>query len=163
MKKLVILNSPSGVGKTTYAKKLQQEYNARGIYCYILSTDNYWIRPDGNYAWYPNEIEAAHAWNFAKFSDFVLSEEIQIIGSICILDNTNIRFDYFERYVDLALRSKWEVEIIRLDCPYSAKELAYRNIHKVSEKTLQKQISRWQSNEEMQSQLNKKKEQYGLL
>ena len=162
MSKLTIMSGPSGVGKSTLAQDMCRALHSVNKYCFIFSTDRYFIRPSGIYAWAAKELGAAHAWNFAKFSEFVQDSDFSKADVVAIIDNTNLRWDDFKKYVELALLSKWDVEIIRVDCPYTDEELFKRNTHGVPVETIHRQREKWQSKEHFNNQLQLLKDKLGV-
>lgn len=161
MSKLVILSAPSGTGKSTLAKDMALALHSQGKICYILSTDNYWIQ-DGEYKFNPKMLGAAHEWNFQKFKNLVQEEDLLSNDITVIIDNTNLRWSEFSKYIETALLSKWDIEITKLSCPYTDEELFKRNIHNVPVETIHRQRERWQPSEHFQNQLEILKKKLGV-
>lgn len=158
MSKLIILSSPSGCGKSTLAKDIVRALHSQGKTCQIFSTDSFWIRATGTYDFNPRLLEEAHQYNFDKFKSFLEDSDFQKVDCTAIIDNTNLRFSEYQKYVELALRSKWEVEINRLNCPYTDEDLFHRNIHKVPLEVIHRQRERWENLESMQNSLARLRE-----
>lgn len=154
MPKLLILSGVSGSGKSTVAANVARALHADNKDCHILSADNYFIRPDGVYSWYARELHNAHQWCYDKFRFLVedYTNNKWLIGTV-VLDNTNLRFDEFKNYVELALKNNWEVEIVRIECGLTPEELAGRNRHNVPLETIKRQLARLETNEELQTKL----------
>lgn len=155
---LIICSGPSGSGKTTLANQLKEDYN----YCEILSTDDYWLRPDGTYSWNARELEQAHEWNYKRFVDIMnnINDAYEYLEAV-IIDNTNLRFSDFRRYVKLALQNGWEVKIVRPETEWmdNPEELFKRNVHDLPMNAIERQLARMQSIEELQEELVKLKEE----
>jgi tRNA uridine 5-carbamoylmethylation protein Kti12 len=154
MSKLIICSGPSGSGKSTLAQNIVRALHEERKVAVIFSTDNYWIRPDGRYDWNPRLIKEAHEWNYAKFREFCTDSVFNLTDVTAIIDNTNLKFDEFKRYVRLALDHEWSIEIKRVDSGLSVDELAERNIHKVPLSSIAKMVEKWESQEDMDVQLS---------
>lgn len=104
MKKVIIMRSPSGGGKSTKARELKRKYEDMGMSVSIHSTDDLFIQ-DNVYKSDPSKIKQNHDKNFDNFRNSLRSG-INII----IVDNTNINSFEYERYVNEARRNGYEVE-----------------------------------------------------
>jgi adenylate kinase family enzyme len=161
MSKLIILTGAAGSGKSTLARNMIEDFLERGVYVnYILSTDNYFVRPDGRYMWYAQELEQAHEHTFQTFKDIV--EEVGCETDPMweppenvILDNTNLVFRDIERYAKLAFQNGWEVEIVEPQTQWAndAEELFRRNTHGVPFKTIERQLARKEPIEALRTKL----------
>jgi hypothetical protein len=147
------MSGPSGVGKSTMAMDIVRTMQSVGKTCVIFSTDNYWIRPDGRYDWNFTLIEEAHEWNYKKFAEFVTNEDFQKHDVTAIIDNTNLKFFEYQRYVFLAQKHGWSIELKYVNCPFTAEQLALRTTHNVPLKSIQRMLDRWESKEEMERQI----------
>lgn len=153
MPKLFIMRGLPGSGKSTLAKALEIECEKKGVYkTVILSTDDYWVRPDGEYDFNARLLEQAHEWTFRQFARIVSEFEgnYSAVGNV-ILDNTNVRLVDFKRYTDLAIENSWEVELHEPITPwkFDVEELSKRNQHSVPLKTIERMLSRWEKSEDI--------------
>lgn len=154
MSRLIVMVGESGSGKSTLAQNMKLILNAEGKTCVILSTDNYWIRPDGTYSFNVRELEQAHQWNFDKFKQIFEDEDLNNNDITVIIDNTNLRFSEYERYARLAVSSGWKIEVIYMPI-LSEEELFKRNRHNVPLETIRRQLSRRESKGLMIEQIAK--------
>lgn len=81
-----------GAGKTTKAKELSKEYSA-----IICSADDY-FEEDGKYNFNPSKLGQAHQECFDKFKDSISKSKNVII------DNTNLRPQDIEKYLDYIVK-----------------------------------------------------------
>lgn len=162
MSKLVIISAPSGTGKSTLANNMVKSLHSQGKYAFIFSTDNFWKTPSGDYNFNAALLGKAHDWNYNKYKDFVQDSDFSNQDVVAIIDNTNLQWKEFSRYIELALLSKWEVEIIRLECPYTDEELFKRNVHSVPVEVIHRQRERWQSREYFNNELERLKQKLGV-
>ena len=129
MKKLILIRGVPGSGKSTLAKSIWDESDT-GIH---LETDQYFIRPDGSYAWYAAELSKAHAWCFdlaAKFMKFDAASPI-------VVSNTFTRLREMQPYVDAAKAAGYTVEIITCTGEYE-------NVHGAPEEVVQRMRDRFE-------------------
>ena len=148
MKKLYVCRGISGSGKSFLAEQLYQKYYQNWAVVEIFSTDNYWLRPDGVYDWNRKLLTVAHNWNYNKFAEFTLasSRYSQNDTYVAILDNTNVNFSEFEKYISLAIASGFEIEIVEpsTEWRYDVNECASKNSHGVPLETIQRMKDRWE-------------------
>lgn len=137
MKTLYILIGASGSGKSTLAKQIRETCSLRGHSIIVLSTDNYFMK-DGEYRFSFAELSRAHQWNFNRFL-IAVEEQFQTI----VLDNTNVAFSHFQRYVDKAIESGYNVEYCspRTSWAEDLEVLNCKNVHQVPKETLAKQLA----------------------
>ena len=151
MYKLVILRGIPGSGKSTIAKKLVEKE-----YSHILSTDDFFIRPNGYYDWNPKLIKEAHEWNFTRFVYSPLFAQI-------IIDNTNTTYWEIKRYVEYIHYNNIKSEITIIEpgtwWKFNAEECAKRNSHGVPKETIEKMIARWEPSEKIVTQI---KDEFGI-
>lgn len=89
MKRVVIfMRAIPGAGKTTKAKQLSKEYKAT-----ICSADDY-FDVNGKYVFEPSKLGQAHEECFEKFKKSMSG------GKNVIIDNTNLRPQDVEKYLD---------------------------------------------------------------
>lgn len=135
MNTLYIMHGLPGSGKST--KVLQLVYQLEDLQrtVYTLSTDNYWVRPDGYYDFNVTRLKEAHEWNFNRFIHII--EKIRgidiHIGRIdIIIDNTNLSLADCRKYLD-----NWpkdgKIELVESDAEwrYDVEECFKRNTHGV--------------------------------
>lgn len=152
--KLIIMRGLPGSGKSTLVKNLYHDAD-------IFSTDNYWLRPDGTYDFNVKLLGKAHEWNFNCFSKWVHTgfSFSNVIGcsNIAVIDNTNITFKEFEKYVVLAQENNIEIDIVEpaTAWAFNAEECFKRNKHGVPLETIQRMLSRWESIDDIWKQIGK--------
>lgn len=136
-----------GSGKSTLARKLVGEWFEGNIY----STDEYWYRPDGYYDFNINRIGQAHEWNFKRFSEFL--HNATVIGVMSplpdlVIDNTNLDVRSVKPYVDKAVQSGYNVELVEPDTEwrYDVDECTKRNTHRVPRETIANMLAKLQAN-----------------
>ncbi len=106
-RKLYIMRSPTGGGKSTKAATLVPEGH-------IFSTDEYWYkRGNGKYAFEATLIGKAHQWNIDRVEKAMQDE----MTPICV-DNTNISQRERKPYTRLAGMFGYKVEIVHPDSPW---------------------------------------------
>jgi len=151
MSKLIIMNGVSGSGKSTLAEELCEDKDDS----FILSTDRYWIRPDGIYDWNPKLLGRAHQWNFDKFQSVIRVYKPKLV----IIDNTNLRFDDFKAYAKLAFKNGWTVEIVEpsTEWKYNAQMLFEKNTHNVPLATIERMLEKREPIETLREKLEQLK------
>ncbi len=151
-KYFVIMRGVSGSGKSTYAKKLQamvwkfsQPPRKTSFMwmnlCAIISADNYFIHPDGEYHFNGRLLGAAHAWCFSE------AKRLMEIGvQVLILDNTNTQRWEYEKYIEAAKLFNYKVKerIIGQFDEESLKLYASRNAHGVPQEAIDKMAKRFE-------------------
>ncbi len=145
MRKVYLTHGLPGSGKSFRAKQLLDEFG--GI---ILSTDNFWIRPNGLYDFRIDLLGQAHQWNQKRFE-----EEIDKRTNNIIVDNTNISWKECKPYATYAIQNGYTVEIVEPKTPwkYDLDECAKRNTHRVTKEIIENMWSRWQTSEHIISQM----------
>ena len=133
-KVLILLRGISGSGKSTLGKQLMGDGQ-------IFSTDDFFMQED-EYKFNPSQLGNAHQWN--------LDRTIASMGrgeSPIIVDNTIIQAWEAKRYVQAAIEHGYKVEVAEPDTPwkFDAEELAKRNTHGVSLKSIQRMINKWET------------------
>jgi 2',3'-cyclic-nucleotide 3'-phosphodiesterase len=143
MKKVFILKSWPGSGKSFLCNQIQQKYGPEN--CVVCSADNYFIGVDGVYRFDFNKLGDAHAM---CRSTFVKAAEKNI--PIIITDNTNIKYSDFRDYIVWGAIAGYEINLIEPNTPWrnNAKECAKRNQHGVSEEMILNKMKNYQSCEE---------------
>lgn len=112
-----IMRGIPGSGKTTYARALFPG----GL---ILSADDWFTSPDGEYRCDDAQRAAAHADCRTRFLRALGREE-----SLIVVDNRSIRRWEIEGYLVPAQMRGYDVEIITVFCPLPL--ALHRNIHRV--------------------------------
>ena len=138
MRKFIILKSLPGAGKSFLAKQLQQELG--GV---IVSTNNYWVRPDDIYDFNYKLLGQAHKWNYDQFV-----QKVDARINVIILDNTNITYKEFKNYVQYA-KHDYDIEIREptTEWKYNVAECFKRNSHNVPLTSIENMWSRWETTE----------------
>jgi predicted kinase len=135
--KLIIMRGLPGSGKSTKARETQNKMlqlaDARGHI--IVSTDDYWIRPDQTYDWNPKLLGKAHEWTRARAQVNMCLRDTHVI-----LDNTNIKKRDYQAYIDIAEKYNYCVEeiIIGEFTDEACQLYASRNTHGVPLETIQR-------------------------
>lgn len=125
----------SGSGKSTKARELCEGYGS-----VVCSADEYFMA-DGEYKFDPAKLGQAHAWCQGRFSA-ALEANVDVV----VVDNTNTRRWEYERYVKLAEKAGYEVELVKVGSldEESLKLYADRNRHGVGPDIIQKQAERFE-------------------
>lgn len=145
-KKLILMRSKSGGGKTTLANKIKEENSKEKIYTAILSTDDFWGQ---GYDFNPNLLGKAHAWNQNR------AKEALTAGVACvIIDNTNTTWKECKPYVLMAKEFGYKVEQA-IPEPVSIEVAFQRNVHGVPLDVVRKQEARFESFESVQEKIGK--------
>lgn len=103
-----ILRGPSGSGKSTHAKTLENESTK------ICSADYFWLDSNGFYNFDSNKLSEAHKSCFEDFKKFVNA------GFNVVIDNTNIKYSDFTKYIDYLILNNnqnnfiYSVELIEI-------------------------------------------------
>ena len=153
MQKLIILRGCPGCGKSTLAQQFikdyqlscwnneQSEYINLSKYSYvILSADDY-FKCGNQYLWRPHYLHAAHK-RCEELCNIAMYEKIPLI----IIDNTNTVYSQYKRYIKMAELYLYDIEIHSLyTSGFTAKTLAERNTHNVSEEKIQEMIDKYQT------------------
>jgi len=128
-KRLILMRGLPGSGKSTKAKAIP---HAR-----VMSTDDYWIRPDGKYDWNAKLIFDAHRWNQRR-----VEESMQFWYPTIVVDNTNIRIAHMLPYYDLAREYSYEVDLMWSDTSWAwdPEECMKRCTHNVPLESIKKML-----------------------
>jgi ribosomal protein L7/L12/predicted kinase len=124
--KVIIMMGLPGSGKSTWAKSVQ----GRKV---IVSSDNYFTDPDGNYNW---TIEEAHKGHedclrrfIHEFQSGPPSGDPPKPPEVIIVDNTNVRIHDISPYIRIAQAYGCDVEVKYMDTNVDNSKT--RNIHGV--------------------------------
>ncbi|XP_071957099.1 NEDD4-binding protein 2-like 1 [Antedon mediterranea] len=120
-KVLCLMRGLPGSGKTTLARKLQRE----GA---IYSTDDYFMKRNGDYEYKRELLTKAHEWNQKRVYE-ALEKGITPV----IVDNTNIQKHEMRPYIDMAKKMNYHVVIREPDTSWkrNPNQLAKRCVHGV--------------------------------
>jgi len=98
-KKLIIMRSPSGAGKSTLA----QELGSGGV---VLSTDDFFTTPEGEYQFNLRNLGKAHKWNQDRAAK-AMEEGISPV----VIDNTNVKAFEIRSYLLAGKKYGYEMEM----------------------------------------------------
>jgi adenylate kinase family enzyme len=133
IKTCIIMRGPTGSGKSTVTKKLGKIIPSIKIH----STDNLFM-VNGKYEFDPSKLEEFHNQNFQNFKKDIL-DNVQGI----IVDNTNILYYEYGRYIELA-RNNGYVTVI-LQCKKLEPEvLLARTTHNVPINSIIAKLKKYQ-------------------
>lgn len=153
MRTVYILRSLPGAGKSYLAKQLIEKYS--GV---ILSTDDYWIRPDNIYDFNYKLIGAAHDWNKNRFLN-----ELEKKTHVIIIDNTNTTWKEIKFYALHAVRNEYIVHVCEPETTwrYDVEECFKRNTHNVPKESIQKMLDRFESTQDIENKILELRTQIG--
>ena len=117
---LILVRGPSGSGKSTYAKTLTGTH---------IETDDYWLRPDGEYDFNYKLLKQAHAWCREEV-EYAMEFQVNVIVA-----NTFTQLWEMQPYLDMAEENGYEVKVYRMTNQYG-------NTHGVPKDVVQKQTDR---------------------
>ncbi|XP_035222464.1 uncharacterized protein LOC118195279 isoform X2 [Stegodyphus dumicola] len=137
---LIILRGLPGSGKSSLARKMKFS----GA---VFSTDDFFYKK-GKYAFDPNQLTEAHAWNKIRTRN-ALEKGVTPV----IIDNTNTEVWEMVPYIFLGKKFNYEIVILEPNTPwkFNVKELAKRNKHHVSKEKIAKMKERYQRNVNVES------------
>jgi len=136
-KTLLILRGVSGAGKSTYARKLQQEVPGS----VIVSADQYFMNEKGEYKFDPSKLGQAHAQS--------LDTAIKAMkdgAPLVIVDNTNTQRWEFQKYVDAANDLGYNVDY-KMIGGLSKEDVdlyTQRNVHGVPRGAIERMVQRFE-------------------
>ncbi len=147
MKKVIVLSGVSGVGKSTYAKKLCDE-SSHYTTCTIVSADDFFTTTYMNgekevseYNFDPSKLSLAHGECFRAFINALLS--CPGLSGLVVVDNTNTTSEEIAPYILGAQAYGWDVEIVTLYPAHTTIDECYaRNVHGVGFAAVEAQGSR---------------------
>jgi hypothetical protein len=90
----------------------------------------YFIDRDGNYAFNPSLLHAAHVWCLDRTTAFLIG------GTSVIVTNTFTTMKEMQAYLDVARRFGLKLDVIEMRSQYGS-------IHGVPEATMEKMRKRW--------------------
>lgn len=149
-KKLYIMMSIPGGGKSTKAKKLAPPEH-------ILSTDSFHM-VNGEYKWKSETMHIAHQWNQSSCEFFMKAGKTPLV-----IDNTNLSPKERKPYINLARFYGYDIEIVHPDSPWfldvlprlrtktftdeDVKLFAEKNVHSVPEEAIRRMMNNWNESE----------------
>lgn len=152
IKKLIFTRGLPGSGKSTYAYELKEKHHDS---CFIYSTDDYWLRPDGEYDFNFELLGKSHAWNQRRADETMEEEMDSEYDTVIVIDNTNTTFQEMKPYIESALSCGYEIEFVIPQTPWKwdVEECFKRNGHGVPYATILKMLKRFEDNEVCQRKL----------
>lgn len=145
MSTLYIVRGVSGSGKTTLARQLSKSL---GLEHY--EADQFFEKADGSYHFDPRDLPTAHA---ACLENACYA--IRHLGG-CIVSNTFTRLWEMRPYLDFATERKANIRIITC-------RGRYQNVHGLTEDAIEKQLARFQSNQDIAKELNYDRVRFGRI
>jgi predicted kinase len=141
VKKISVMRGIPGSGKSTYARRIQQEANAvhqqeqerffllrLALPCQIVSADQFFME-NGVYRFDPKKLGDAHRQCMRDFLNLVTQGCEHVI-----VDNTNLNVEDASPYVAVGEAMGYEVTVVQIHCPPSV--AAARNLHGVPAKRI---------------------------
>lgn len=149
---MVILRSLPGGGKTTVAQQYKQKHKDS---CYICSTDDYWLRPDGIYDFNFDLLGESHQWNQKRVKNIIRDNIRSQYDTVIVVDNTNITFNEMKPYITLGLKYNYQIEFKEPDVPwkYDVEECFKKNTHGVPYATILRMYKKFESQETVEKKL----------
>jgi predicted kinase len=151
-KYFIIMRGIPGCGKSTLAQQLEKDAQDLGMTTVICSTDSFFM-VEGVYKFDQKLLGPNHEKNRAK-AKYYIGEGYDVI----IIDNTNLTTKEVEPYCEMGLDAGY---IVRLIVPprlleMTPEELVAANVHGVPLVSIQRMISRMESNLEIGEKLEEK-------
>lgn len=143
--RFIIMRGLPGSGKSHLAQRIWADAKIRRwISAYVLSTDQYWYRPDNFYDFNASLLPVAHAWNITRAHKIARISRTQII----IIDNTNIKLEHIKPYIT-GLTKRWRIEYMLPDTPWAwdVEECHRRCQHGVPLATIQRMKDQYEPHE----------------
>lgn len=149
MKIVIILRGPSGIGKSTLAKNIPLifgesalEIGSGGLttedLVKVCSADKYFVgAADGVYRFDPTRLGEAHGQCQKEFQD-ALNDHGFYGPEVIVVDNTNLRYEEWRHYYDLARTCGALPMIVNVE-PRNG-DYVYRSQHGIPEAGWRRQI-----------------------
>jgi len=141
---LYIVRGVSGSGKSTLAREMASKL---GLEHYEADQ---WFERDGVYNFDPRELQNAHA---ACLENAMYA--MRHLGG-CIVSNTFTRLWEMRNYLDFAAELGCQIRIITC-------RGQYQNTHGLSDKDVEKQRARFQSNLQIAKELQYDRQRFGMI
>ena len=143
---LYILRGCPGSGKSTLARELKGEEGQ------VFSTDEYFVRLDGEYVFDPKKVAVYHKRNHEKARE-AISEGVSPV----VIDNTNTTAWEMRPYVETGFRHGYRVQFVEPDTPwrYDPEQLTLRNSHGVPLESIKRMLKRFQKHPTVENVLGK--------
>jgi 2',3'-cyclic-nucleotide 3'-phosphodiesterase len=125
-----IMRGLPGSGKSTAAKKIQDDYNKASFYCTIVSADNYWINREGEYVFDATQVPKNHHWCLRNF----ICDLQSTMPDGIVVDNTNLAPNEFLHYAKIAQAYGYKVVVLTFPCYID--DSVKRNTHNVPKSTI---------------------------
>lgn len=137
-KVLCLMRGLPGSGKSTLAKKLLSSSKPTGV---ILSTDDFFMQPDGKYLFNPRDLDTAHRQTQQQAKDAMRKGQTPVI-----IDNTNTQLWEMKPYVVYAQQFHYRVEIREPNTSWKSKvsELTRKNTHGVPRDKIHQMLDRFE-------------------
>lgn len=147
-RKLIILRSLPGGGKSTLTKQLVSKYEEQGCCVKVHSTDDYHFRFNNDKWVY--EFDKENLYRYHKRNQTAVATSMDGEFDVIIVDNTNITFSEIKPYVILAILFDYEIELIEPDTPwkFDVEECVKHTIHGVPLENIKRMLSRWESSDD---------------
>lgn len=156
LKKMILVRGAPGSGKSTISQQYKAKHHDS---CYVCSTDEYWMRPDGVYDFNWELLGKSHVWNQWRVLDIAKDNQHTCWDTIIVVDNTNITFSEMRPYINIAMDYGYEIEFVEPDTPwkYDVEECFKRNSHGVPYATILKMNQKWEDHATVMVKLEKLK------
>lgn len=144
MKKLIIMISVPGAGKSTLTKKLCNHYiDNHGLIAddiIVCSTDNYFME-NGVYKF----CAAKLGW-YHNLNQQLANSHMSCGCPLVIIDNTNLTVKERKPYIAVGLQYGYDIECVEPDTPWKwdIDELVKRNTHGVPRQSIERMVARYQ-------------------
>jgi len=138
MNKLILMTGTPGSGKSFLVSQLEKDLGTAN-WLDILSTDNLWETPNGQYLWHPDGLYHAHKLNQIK-TKVAMGLGIEVL----IIDNTNLTYKECMPYCYLAVENGYSVEIWepKTEWANNPEECFKRNTHGVPLEAIERMLAR---------------------
>ena len=137
MRELVIMRGLPGSGKSTTVKRLIENQPS----FVVCSADHFFTGSDGVYRFDPTLLREAHA-------QCLNAAVTAMLGGVAlvVIDNTNIKKQYFSVYLEQAEKHKYAVKMCQPDTPWAfdPQECFKRNKHGVPLEVIQRMAGEWE-------------------
>ncbi len=144
MRLLILTRGLPGSGKSTLANKLKDEAQESGYSAAVYSTDDYWMQ-DGKYKFDITKLNEAHEWNLDRVTCGIKEYDYVIV------DNTNIVWKDFKKYVRLAITHNCRIMLAEpmTDWKHNIDVCDKMNTHNVPKETIDRMYHKYQGNAEI--------------